>query len=73
MPFLAHRSRTGLAVRRVVSAARRFRRQFNIYRLEQRERGRMAAELATSTDRELGELGYSRADLICIARGTYQR
>jgi uncharacterized protein YjiS (DUF1127 family) len=73
MSFLAHRSRTALAVRRLVSAARRLRRQFDTYRLEQRERLRMAAELATSSDRELGELGYSRADLISIARGTYQR
>jgi uncharacterized protein YjiS (DUF1127 family) len=73
MSFAVYRSRTGLAVRRIVGAARRFRRQLNTTRLEQRERGRMIAELATSTDRELGELGYSRADLISIARGTYER
>jgi uncharacterized protein YjiS (DUF1127 family) len=73
MSFLTYRSRTGLAFRRLVSTARRFRSQFDTYRLEQRERLRMTAELATASDRELGELGYSRADLISIARGTYQR
>jgi uncharacterized protein YjiS (DUF1127 family) len=53
--------------------ARRVRTRLNAYRLEQREQARVIAELSNSSDRELGELGYSRADLIAIARGTYER
>jgi len=37
------------------------------------ERVQMARELSTYTDRELGELGFSRADLPMIAAGTYRR
>lgn len=37
------------------------------------ERARIVAELDASTDRELAELGFSRADLPAIARGTYRR
>ena len=37
------------------------------------EREQMARELSTYTDRELGELGFSRADLPMIAAGTYRR
>jgi hypothetical protein len=33
----------------------------------------IARELSTYTDRELGELGFSRADLPMIAAGTYRR
>jgi uncharacterized protein YjiS (DUF1127 family) len=73
MSSFDHRSRTGLAFRRIASIARHLRRRLDVYRLEQRERVRMAAELSTANDRELGELGYSRADLVAIARGTYQR
>ena len=40
---------------------------------ERRERLVMARELATYTDRELGEMGFSRADLPAIAAGTYRR
>jgi hypothetical protein len=36
------------------------------------ERVQMARELSTYTDRELGELGFSRADLPMIAAGTYR-
>ena len=38
-----------------------------------REREQMARELSTYTDRELGELGFSRGDLPMIAAGTYRR
>ena len=37
------------------------------------EQAQMARELATYTDAELGELGFSRADLPAIAAGTYRR
>jgi len=37
------------------------------------EREQIARELSTYTDRELGELGFSRADLPMIAAGTYRR
>jgi len=37
------------------------------------ERARIVNELNASTDRELAELGFSRADLPAIANGSYQR
>jgi uncharacterized protein YjiS (DUF1127 family) len=40
---------------------------------ERRSRHQTAKELSSLTDRELGELGFSRADLPYIANGTYQR
>jgi uncharacterized protein YjiS (DUF1127 family) len=42
-------------------------------REELREFRQQARELATFTDRELGELGFSRGDLPSIAAGTYRR
>ena len=42
-------------------------------RAARHERERIARELSTYTDRELGELGFSRADLPMIAAGTYRR
>jgi uncharacterized protein YjiS (DUF1127 family) len=72
MSIVEHPRRTGLALR-IASVARTIRRRVDAYRLEQRERARVVSELSTSSDRELKELGYSRADLIAIARGTYQR
>jgi uncharacterized protein YjiS (DUF1127 family) len=42
-------------------------------REELREYRQQARELATFTDRELGELGFSRGDLPSIAAGTYRR
>ncbi|HEX3984957.1 MAG TPA: hypothetical protein VHX12_14790 [Acidisoma sp.] len=42
-------------------------------RAERAERVQMARELASYSDRELGELGFSRADLPMIAAGTYRR
>ena len=37
------------------------------------ERERIARELSPYTDRELGEMGFSRADVPMIAAGTYRR
>ena len=42
-------------------------------RVVRREHERLARELSTYTDRELGELGFSRADLPMIAAGVYRR
>lgn len=42
-------------------------------RAERRERLVMARELANYSDHELGEMGFSRADLPAIAAGTYRR
>jgi len=36
------------------------------------ERARIYAELDTCTDRELADMGISRADIPAIANGTYQ-
>jgi uncharacterized protein YjiS (DUF1127 family) len=72
MLSLEYPRRTGLAFR-LATIARSIRRRVDAYRLEQRERARVIAELSASSDRELQELGYSRADLIAIARGTYVR
>jgi uncharacterized protein YjiS (DUF1127 family) len=69
MSNLDQRSRTGLVFRRLASLAHRLQSRLD----DHRERTRMAAELSTASDRELGELGYSRADVVAIARGTYQR
>jgi len=49
------------------------RQAFADRRAERAERLRMARELDSYSDRELGELGFSRADLPLIAAGTYQR
>jgi uncharacterized protein YjiS (DUF1127 family) len=43
------------------------------HRAERRERFAMARELASYSDHELGEMGFSRADLPAIAAGTYRR
>ncbi|MDR3436287.1 hypothetical protein [Telmatospirillum sp.] len=37
------------------------------------DRARIVEELNATSDRELAELGFSRADLPAIANGTYQR
>jgi uncharacterized protein YjiS (DUF1127 family) len=37
------------------------------------DRARIVSELSATSDRELAELGFSRADLPAIANGTYQR
>jgi uncharacterized protein YjiS (DUF1127 family) len=67
-----HRHRDGLTSR-LASAAHNISRRLEAYRRKRRERARVVAELSISSDRELAELGYSREDLIAIARGTYQR
>ncbi|MCB8880704.1 DUF1127 domain-containing protein [Acidisoma cellulosilytica] len=43
------------------------------HRAERAERMQMARELATYSDAELGELGFSRADLPAIVNGSYRR
>jgi uncharacterized protein YjiS (DUF1127 family) len=40
---------------------------------ESRERRRIARELSTYTDAELGELGFSRFDIPAVAAGTFRR
>jgi hypothetical protein len=42
-------------------------------RVARHEREQIALELSSYTDRELGELGFSRADLPMIAAGAYRR
>ncbi len=49
------------------------RQTFADRRAARAERLQMARELATYSDRELGELGFSRADLPMIEAGTYRR
>lgn len=41
-------------------------------RTRRREIARITRELQTCTDRELGELGLSRADIPAVARGTFR-
>jgi uncharacterized protein YjiS (DUF1127 family) len=48
-------------------------RQMADRRAARHERAQIARELSSYTDRELGELGFSRADLPMIAAGTYRR
>ncbi len=50
-----------------------FRQSMAERRAERRVRERVARELESYTDRELGELGFSRYDLPMIAAGTYRR
>jgi uncharacterized protein YjiS (DUF1127 family) len=40
---------------------------------ESRQRRRIARELSTYTDAELGELGFSRFDIPAVAAGTFRR
>ena len=46
---------------------------FTAWLTEQRERARIARELATYTDRELFDLRIQRADFPAIINGTYTR
>ncbi len=46
---------------------------FAARRAEQRRRDRIVTELSRYTDRELADLGFSRADFPAIANGTYAR
>lgn len=73
MPLMDHDCRRDGLTARLASAAHSISRRLEAYRRKQRERARVVSELSTSSDRELAELGYSREDLIAIARGTYQR
>jgi uncharacterized protein YjiS (DUF1127 family) len=51
----------------------RLRANFTARRAEQRRRNRIVTELSRYTDRELADLGFSRADFPAIASGTYMR
>lgn len=56
-----------------LSFAERVLTQYKLDRRVQAERDRIYQELNSCTDRELAEIGFSRADLPAIANGTYQR
>lgn len=47
--------------------------RFLAWRERRRERARVARELLSYTDRELFDLGISRADIPAILNGTYRR
>lgn len=47
--------------------------RFLAWRERRRERARIARELLSYTDRELFDLGISRADIPAILDGTYKR
>ena len=47
--------------------------RFQAWRARRQERARIARELLTYTDRELFDLGISRADIPAIIDGTYRR
>ena len=47
--------------------------RFQSYRAAARERNRIARELSTYSDDELGELGFSRYDIPAVAAGTFRR
>ncbi len=49
------------------------RMHFAAYRAGVRERRRIARELSYYSDAELGELGFSRADIPAVAAGTFRR
>ena len=41
--------------------------------VQRRKVNRITRELESCTDRELGDLGLTRADIAAVARGTYRR
>jgi uncharacterized protein YjiS (DUF1127 family) len=47
--------------------------RFSEWRRKRASRARVARELATYTDRELFDLGISRADIPAVINGTYRR
>ncbi len=51
----------------------RLRVSMNERLAERRRRHRIVTELSHYTDRELADLGFSRADFPAIANGTYRR
>lgn len=61
------------AVASLAGAMRRLRDQRQARAAERRGQLRIAGELASASDRDLAELGFSRADIGEIARGTYRR
>jgi len=50
-----------------------FKARFLAWRERRRERARIARELLSYTDRELYDLGISRADIPAVINGTYRR
>jgi uncharacterized protein YjiS (DUF1127 family) len=49
------------------------RQRFLAWREKRRERARVARELLSYSDRELFDLGISRADIPAVINGTYRR
>jgi uncharacterized protein YjiS (DUF1127 family) len=47
--------------------------RFSAWRRQRASRARIARELATYTDRELFDLGITRADIPAVINGTYRR
>jgi uncharacterized protein YjiS (DUF1127 family) len=54
-------------------AARRYAVQFRAWRAQRQQVARVTAELNCYTERELADLGLSRADIPSVARGTFRR
>ena len=72
MPILASHSPRDLLTR--FAAVIRHQYEMRAVRsAERKEFGRVAHELSFASDRDLAELGYSRADIAEISRGTYRR
>lgn len=61
------------AVAWLAASIRQLREQRQARLAERQANLRLANELAAASDRHLAELGFSRADISEIARGTYQR
>jgi uncharacterized protein YjiS (DUF1127 family) len=57
----------------VAQAPGKLRRAFTAWRSEQRRRRQVVRELNAYSDRELLDLGFSRADFPAILSGTYRR
>jgi uncharacterized protein YjiS (DUF1127 family) len=57
----------------IAQIARKYRKAREDRRAVRREYRRIADELSMYTYRDLGELGFGRADIHAIAAGTYRR
>jgi uncharacterized protein YjiS (DUF1127 family) len=49
------------------------KQRFSAWRRQRATRARITRELATYTDRELFDLGITRADIPAVINGTYRR
>jgi len=67
------RSQDRTAGRSLVDGVQSLALRFQAYRAEAQKRRRIARELSTYTDAELGELGFSRFDIPAVAAGTFRR